>query len=94
MSEPYAGRAAEAAKKARARMISNGGYPSKLARKYADAKKAAKAALMFLESDHIQNNKFRMGAIGAQDIISAINSLRSIPGLSNVARRVGQREEI
>lgn len=92
MSEPYNGQAAERAARVKARRTENGGYPSKLARKYAEARNAAKAALLFLESDHIQNNKFRMGAIGAQDIISAIRSLRSIPGLSNTPLRVGQKE--
>lgn len=88
MPEPYSGAAAEAAAKAKARRAANGGYPSKLARRYAEAKAAAKTALLFLESDHIQNNKFRMGAIAAQDILSAVVALRSITALSNTDPRV------
>ncbi len=80
----YSGKAAEAAICAKARRAQNGGYSSKLARNYAEAIRAARAALDCIESSHVQNNKFRMVVLGAQDIIYAVAALRSISSLKNV----------
>lgn len=76
MSEAYAGQAAEKAARAKARRTANGGYPSKRAAKIAEYRRAIRHAIKTLESSHIQDNKFRMGVLGAQDIIHAIATLR------------------
>lgn len=42
-----------------------------------DVKKVLKSALLYLEGSHVQANAHRLGAIGAQDIASAISTLRT-----------------
>lgn len=38
----------------------------------------ARSAERFLASDHIQKNKHRMGALGAQDIDNALAAIRAL----------------
>lgn len=40
--------------------------------------KATKDALAYLESDHVQNNLFRMGLLGTMDVESAVKRLRRV----------------